>query len=109
MVKITDDGATIDTGNVHQFPGAGQDAKPRAGTRPLDEAAALDWLRNQPDGRTTSSAAELGRGWGWPRYRVSRQLQRWKNDRLVTQRGRTRTAAHIKSPKGATNGLEHLD
>ena len=35
--------------------------------RPLDEAAALDWLRSQPGGRTNLPAAELGRRWGWPR------------------------------------------
>ena len=32
--------------------------------RPLDEAAALDWLRSQPGGRINLPAAELGRRWG---------------------------------------------
>jgi hypothetical protein len=33
--------------------------------RPLDEAAALGWLRRQPGMRTNLPAAELGRRWGW--------------------------------------------
>ena len=35
--------------------------------RPFDDAEALAWLRSQPDGRVTASAAELGRQWGWNR------------------------------------------
>jgi hypothetical protein len=29
--------------------------------RPLDKGQALEWLRNQPGGRTALSGAELGR------------------------------------------------
>jgi hypothetical protein len=29
--------------------------------RPFDDAEALAWLRSQPDGRVTASAAELAR------------------------------------------------
>src|SRR5258708_2003505 len=56
--------------------------------RPLDEAAALAWLRSQPGGRTNLPAAELARRWGWQRYNVTRRLQRWRKDGLVVQRGR---------------------
>jgi redox-sensitive bicupin YhaK (pirin superfamily) len=31
---------------------------------PFDNMEALTWLRSQPDGRVTASAAELGRQWG---------------------------------------------
>ena len=46
--------------------------------RPLDEAAALDWLRSQPGGRTNLSAAELGRRWGWHRQRAGRRIKAWQ-------------------------------
>ena len=55
--------------------------------RPLDEAAALEWLRSQPGGRTTLPAAELGRRWGWHRQRAGRQLKAWAKAGLVTLRG----------------------
>jgi hypothetical protein len=74
--------------------------------RPLDDEAALAWIRAQPGGRTSLSAAELGRRWGWQRYHVSRRLQRWKKDGLVAQRGSTLTAVDIQSSKAATNGLQ---
>jgi hypothetical protein len=77
--------------------------------RPLDEAAALAWLRSQPGARTNLPAAELARRWGWQRYHVSRRLRRWSRDGLVAQRGRTLMAADIQSPKVATNGLQHID
>jgi MarR family protein len=57
--------------------------------RPLDEAAALDWLRSQPGGRTKLSAAELGRRWGWHRQRAGRRLKAWQKSGLVTRRGNT--------------------
>ena len=31
---------------------------------PFDETEALAWLRSQPHGRVTASAAELARQWG---------------------------------------------
>jgi hypothetical protein len=43
--------------------------------RPLDETAALDWLRSQPGGRINLTAAELGRRWGWQRQRTGRRLK----------------------------------
>jgi hypothetical protein len=64
MVKATDDGATIDDDNVRPI-------------RPLDEAAALEWLRAQPGGRTSLSDAELARRWGWNRKRVGRRIKAW--------------------------------
>jgi hypothetical protein len=46
--------------------------------RPFDETEALAWLRSQPDGRVTASAAELGRQWGWNRMRAGRRLKAWQ-------------------------------
>jgi hypothetical protein len=43
----------------------------------LDEAGALAWLRAQPSGRVTATAAELGRRWGWHNQRVGRRLTAW--------------------------------
>src|SRR5215472_8101132 len=47
-------------------------------SRPFDETEALAWLRSQPDGRVTASAAELGRQWGWNRMRAARRLRAWQ-------------------------------
>ena len=47
-------------------------------SRPFDDSDALDWLRSQPDGRMTVSAAELGRHWGWNRMRAGRRLRAWQ-------------------------------
>jgi len=46
--------------------------------QPLQEAQALEWLRSQPDGRVTASAAELARQWGWNRMRAGRRLRAWE-------------------------------
>src|SRR5258707_7275746 len=56
--------------------------------RPLDEEAALDWLRVQPSGSTTLSAAALARRWGWPEHRARRRLNAWQRAGLVRRRGR---------------------
>jgi hypothetical protein len=56
--------------------------------RPLDEEAALDWLRAQPGGSTTLPAAALARRWGWPEHRARRRLNAWHRDGLVRRRGR---------------------
>jgi hypothetical protein len=55
--------------------------------RPLDEAAAFDWLRSQPGGRINLAAAELGRRWGWQRQRTGRRLKAWTKASLITRRG----------------------
>ena len=47
-------------------------------SRPFDDMEALAWLRSQPDGRMTASAAELGRRWGWNRMRTGRRLRAWQ-------------------------------
>jgi hypothetical protein len=75
--------------------------------RPLDEAAALAWLKTQPGGRTDLPAAELARRWGWQRYTVTRRLQRWSRDGLVVRRSRFIIAADLE-PR-ATNHLQHVD
>jgi hypothetical protein len=47
-------------------------------SRPFEDREALDWLRSQPNGRVTVSAAELGRRWGWNRMRAGRRLRAWQ-------------------------------
>ena len=47
-------------------------------TRPFDDGEAIAWLRSQPDGRVTASAAELARQWGWNRMRAGRRLKAWQ-------------------------------
>jgi hypothetical protein len=47
-------------------------------SRSFDETEALAWLRSQPDGRVTASAAELARHWGWNRMRAGRRLRAWQ-------------------------------
>ena len=54
---------------------------------PLDEAAALDWLRAQPGSTVTLTSAELGRRWGRHRQWVGRRLAAWAKAGLVTLRG----------------------
>src|SRR6266849_6300037 len=61
--------------------------------RPLDEAAALDWLRRQPGGRINLPAAELGRRWGWRQQRTGRRLKAWAKAGLVTRHGNIITVA----------------
>jgi len=61
--------------------------------RPLDEAAALEWLRSQPGRRTNLPAAELGRRWGWQRQRASRRLKAWQKAGLISRRGNVVTVA----------------
>jgi hypothetical protein len=51
--------------------------------RPFDDAEALAWLRSQPDGRVSASAAELGRQWGWNRMRAGRRLKAWEEAGLI--------------------------
>jgi MarR family len=60
--------------------------------RPLDEAAALAWLRSQPGGSITLPAAALARRWGWPEHRARRRLNAWQKSGLVRRRGRAVTA-----------------
>lgn len=50
---------------------------------PFDEEEALAWLRSQPDGRVTASAAELARRWGWNRMRAGRRLRVWQEAGLI--------------------------
>src|SRR3954463_6330919 len=50
---------------------------------PFDDMEALTWLRSQPDGRVTASAAKLGRQWGWNRTRTSRRLKTWEVAGLI--------------------------
>jgi hypothetical protein len=52
-------------------------------THPFDEMEALAWLRSQPAGAVTASAAELGRQWGWKRMRTGRRLKAWEKVGLI--------------------------
>jgi hypothetical protein len=56
--------------------------------RPLEEEAALAWLRAQPGASTTFPAAELARRWGWQEHRVRRRLNAWQKSGVVRRRGR---------------------
>jgi hypothetical protein len=69
--------------------------------RPLDEAAALEWLRSQPGGRINLPAAELGRRWGSYRQRTGQRLKAWTKAGLVTRRGNTGAIAE-GAPVAAT-------
>jgi MarR family len=51
---------------------------------PLDEEAALNWLRNAAEVETTITA--LAKVWGWDRSRASRILDRWEGVGLITRR-----------------------
>jgi len=81
--------------------------------RALGEDDALAWLRSQPGMRTNLPAAELARRWGWPRYKVTRWLQRWRKSGLVVQRGRALMAIDIEpvkaAAKAATERMQHVD
>ena len=52
-------------------------------SRPFDDVEALAWLRSQPDGCVTASAAELARQWGWNRMRTGRRLKAWEEAGLI--------------------------
>ncbi|BAM92886.1 membrane hypothetical protein [Bradyrhizobium oligotrophicum S58] len=52
---------------------------------PFDDREALAWLRSQPEGHVTVSAAELGRQWGWNRMRTSRRLKAWERAGLISR------------------------
>jgi hypothetical protein len=60
--------------------------------RPFDEAAALERLRSQPDGRTKLLPAELGQRWGWHALVVGRRLKAWQSAGIITRRGKVITA-----------------
>lgn len=58
----------------------------------LDDAGALAWLRAQPGGTVTATAAELSRRWGWnDRQKAGRRLHAWAKAGLITCRGDTVT------------------
>ncbi len=76
--------------------------------RAFDDAEALAWLRRQPGGRTNLPAAELGRRWGWPRWRVGRRLAAWKAAGHIRWLGRTITAT-AGARSTATNSAQRTD
>jgi hypothetical protein len=51
--------------------------------KPMDEAAALAWLRSQPHGRTNLLPAALGERWGWHALVVGRRLKAWERAGLI--------------------------
>jgi MarR family len=56
--------------------------------RPFDDAAALAWLRAQPNGRTTLRPSELASRFGWSRQRASKRLKAWHKSGHIVRRGR---------------------
>ena len=66
--------------------------------RPFDDREALTWLRSQPDGRVTASAAELGRQWGWNRMRASRRLKTWEVAGLIRRNAEAIIATSSVTP-----------
>jgi hypothetical protein len=69
-----------------------------ARTKELSDTEALDWLRAQPDGRTSASNAALAERWGWSRYRLGRRLKLWQAAGLVSRRGKVLTATVRNEP-----------
>jgi len=53
---------------------------------PLDDDAALVWLRSQPDGRIETSVSDLARQFGWSRSKLQRRLVLWIEAGTVTRR-----------------------
>jgi hypothetical protein len=76
--------------------------------RPMDEAGALAWLRDQPGSRTDLPQAELARRWACQPYTVSRWLQRWRRDGVVAQQGRSIVAVEIEPPQAAQAATSRL-
>ena len=66
--------------------------------RPFDDMEALAWLRSQPDGRVTASAAELGRQWGWNRMRAGRRLKAWEEAGLIRRNAEAITVTTSVTP-----------
>jgi hypothetical protein len=66
--------------------------------RPFDDMEALAWLRSQPDGRVTASAAELGRQWGWNRMRAGRRLKAWEEAGLIRRNAEAVTVTTSVTP-----------
>lgn len=69
-----------------------------ARSKELSETEALDWLRAQPDGRTSANNVALAERWGWSRYRVARRLKLWQAAGLVSRRGKVLTAIVRNEP-----------
>lgn len=64
----------------------------------LSETEALDWLRSQPDGRTSANNAALAERWGWSRYRLARRLKLWQAAGLISRRGKLLTVTVRNEP-----------
>jgi hypothetical protein len=55
--------------------------------RPLDDEAALAWLKGQPGSRTDLRPFQLAEAWDWEQRRVNRRLKQWERDGLIARRG----------------------
>jgi hypothetical protein len=55
--------------------------------RPLDDEAALAWLKAQPGSRTSLRPFQLAEAWSWEQWRVNRRLKQWERDGLIARRG----------------------
>lgn len=69
-----------------------------ARSKELSETEALDWLRAQPDGRTSANNAALAERWGWTRYRLASRLKLWQAAGLVSRRGKILTVTARNEP-----------
>ena len=76
-------------------------------TRPFAEMEALAWLRSQPEGVVTASAAELGRRWGWNRMRTGRRLKAWEKTGLIRRNAETIIATTSVTPLPMLRRLLH--
>jgi hypothetical protein len=87
---MADTGNTPGSHRAPTSPPTADDATVRGdAARVLSETEALDWLRQQPGGRVTMSAARLGEQWGWDRKRAWRRLNAWEAVGYIKRRGDT--------------------
>jgi hypothetical protein len=71
----------------------------------FDDAEALAWLRAQPGGRITGSAAALGREWGWNRMRAGRRLKTWAAEGYIS---RSRKTIVVTRPTSVTDAVTNV-
>jgi MarR family len=60
--------------------------------RELTDEEAIAWLRAQPGFGASLRPIDLAQRFGWPKYRVTRRLQRWEQEGLVARQCATAIA-----------------
>jgi hypothetical protein len=78
-----------------------------ARTHAFDDREALAWLHSQHGGRLTTSAAELGRRWGWNRMRTGRRLKAWEQAGLIRRNAEAIIVTELVPPT-VTEDMEAL-